>query len=176
MARELKARKIDHGPYFFADHPRLEERIQNFSEFARDAPAPADNGRERFLEATRQARLDALDMIWKRDDGVTLVFLLDTEQRLATLPPWCRFYLGEGYRLRNEDGDAERAIAELERTTREAPEFAASWNALGRLYLRQGAKDKALQAFQRYVAMDPQGREAGYARQYIAQLQQELAP
>jgi len=176
LSRELEVRKIKQGPYFFADHPRVKERVANFNEFARDAPTATDNGRERFLEATRQARLDALDLIWKRNDGVTLVFLLDAEQRLATLPPWCRFYLGDGYRLRNATGDPELAIAQLEQTTREAPEFSASWNALGRLYLRQGAKDKALQALQRYVDMDPQGRDAGYARQYIAQLQKEATP
>jgi len=176
LSRELEVRKIKQGPYFFADHPRVKERIVNFEEFARDAPAATDNGRERFLEATRQARLDALDMIWKRNDGVTLVFLLDTEHRLATLPAWCRFYLGEGYRLRNAAGDTELAIAQLEQTTREAPDFSASWNALGRLYLRQGAKDRALQVFQRYVDMDPQGRDAAYARQYIAQLQKEATP
>jgi len=176
LDRELTVRKIRQGPYFFADHPSVEERIRNFQEFARTAPPATEHDRERFLQATQQARLDAFDMIWRRDDGVTLVFLLDSEQRLATLPPWCRFYLGEGYRLRNADGDGARAIAELERTTREAPDFAPSWNALGRLYLRRGAKEQALQAFQRYVALDPAGPQAGYARQYIARLQQELAP
>ena len=126
LSRELEVPRSSRV-LLFADHPRVKERVASFNEFARAAPTATDNGRERFLEATRQARLDALELIWKRNDGVTLVFLLDTEQRLATLPPWCRFYLGDGYRLRNAAGDSELAIAQLEQATREAAEFSASW-------------------------------------------------
>ena len=176
MSRELTTRKIKQGPYFFADHPRIRERVEAFAELARNAPPATDNGRQRFLDATLKARLDALDLIWKRGDAATLIFLLDAEKRLETLPAWCRFYLAEGYRLRGSPGDPERAIAELEQTTRDAPDYSGSWNALGRLYLREGRKPEALQSFRHYLDMDPNGRDAGYARQYVAQLEKETPP
>jgi predicted Zn-dependent protease len=173
MERELTVRKIKEPAYFFADHPKVVERQRNLAEFALQAPPGGERDRERFLEATAHARLDALDAVWKRNDGKLLVLLLESENLLPTLPKHCRFYLGEGYRLRNDPGDLAKAVEQLQLTLTEAPEFAPTWNSLGRVYLHQGDKTHALQHFRKYLELEPSGSDAGYARLYVDQLQKE---
>jgi tetratricopeptide (TPR) repeat protein len=173
MERELAVRKIKEPAYFFADHPKVLERRRNMAQFALTAPQGGERGRGRFLEATTHVRLDALDAVWKRNDGKLLVLLLEGENLLPTLPKRCRFYLGEGYRLRNDPGDLAKAVEQFQLTLAEAPQFAQTWNALGRVYLRQGDKARALENFSKYLELEANGADAGYARQYVEQLQKE---
>ena len=73
VAKELEERKIKEPPYFFADHPKVLEREKNMAAFASQVPAGGERGREHYLEMTGHARLDALDAVWKRNDGKLLV-------------------------------------------------------------------------------------------------------
>ncbi len=104
MDRELSLRKLGRGMYFYTDHPRVQERVASLTELAAKLPAGGDRNRDRYLAITEPARLAALAAIHKRGDGKLLVFLLEDEKLLATLPPATRYYLGEGYRLRAGPG------------------------------------------------------------------------
>jgi len=176
MDRELAARKIRQGAYFYASHPRMKERVSSFASLAAELPAEGDRNNETFLAVTLKARLHAVAQIHKRGDGTTLVFLLESERLLDTLPATAGYYLGEGYRLRNQPGDAELALQWYLRTLEAAPGFAATYQALGMMHFRAGRKAEALPLLERFVELDPQALQAGYARQYIDQLRKELQP
>lgn len=194
LERELAARHITQGPYFFASHPRVQERVATQAGLAQGASAEGERDTERYREITLKARLDALMQLHQAGDGKALVFLLGDEDLLATLPANARFYLAEGYRLRGEaarrargdkrskaerqaqrDEDDERALEEYRRTIEEAPEFAPPYQALAVHCLHSGDKPQALALFTRFVELTPDPRQSGYARQYIDKLTKELA-
>jgi predicted Zn-dependent protease len=195
LERELKMRNVGEGPYFFASHPRVKERVESWTELAREAPSSGERNVERYRAVTLRARVNALEHIHRQGDGKLLVFLLEDEGLLESLPPEARFYLAEGFRLRSEKTrkaagdnrtdqeieaqratDAARAVEEYEKTLFEAPGFAPTWQALALHCYRAGDKPRALELFHRYVELEPDAKRNGYARQYIDSLSKELEP
>lgn len=195
LERELKMRNVGEGPYFFASHPRVKERVESWTELARDAPSSGERNVERYRAVTLRARINALEHIHRQGDGKLLVFLLEEEGLLESLPPEARFYLAEGFRLRSEKArkaagdkrtdqeieaqrttDAARAVEEYEKTLFEAPGFAPTWQALALHCYRTGDRPRALELFHRYVELEPDPKRNGYARQYIDSLSKELEP
>jgi predicted Zn-dependent protease len=170
LDRELVARKQPRGGYFYASHPRVAERVSSFQELAKGIPNGAERNAAAYLARTESARMAALLKIHQRRDGDLLIFLLENEGTLAQLPPSARYYLAEGYRMRNSAGDEARAQDEYQKTTVVAPGFAAAYQALGMLHYRAGRKTEALANFERYLALEPNGAQAAYTRGYIAQL------
>lgn len=195
LERELAARHIGQGPYFFASHPAVKDRVETLTEFGGESPPPGERHVERYREATLRARMNALEQIHRAGNGRVLVFLLEDEKLLGTLPPHARFYLADGLRLRAEKAkkdakddrvpaqieaqraaDAARALEEYERTIVESPEFGPTWQALAMHHYRAGDKARALELFRRYVERVPDPKQSGYARQYIEELSKELEP
>lgn len=171
--RELIMRKLPRGGYFWADHPAMKERIANLAEFGAGKSGGTERNRERYLAVTEHARMQALDVIHRRHDAELLVFLLDDEKMLDTLPPRARFYLAEGLRLRGKTGDSERAGTEYETTIKTAPDDPNAYQALGVRYMRDGHKSEALAMLRQYVKLEPDQTRSSYARQYITTLEQE---
>jgi beta-barrel assembly-enhancing protease len=195
LERELRVRNVNQGPYFFASHPRVKERVETLTELAGESPPPGERSIERYRAATLRARMNALEQIHRQGDGKVLVFLLEEEGLLESLPPEARFHLAEGFRLRSEKArrasgdkrtdqeieaqrasDAARAIEEYEKTLIEAPGFAPTWQALALHHFRAGDKPRALEYFRRYVELEPDPKRNGYARQYIDSLSREFQP
>jgi len=193
LERELRARHVTQGPYFFASHPRVMERVETLNEFAGESAPPGERNVERYRAVTLRARLDALEQIHRGGDGKVLVFLLEDEKLLQSLPPEARFYLAEGFRLRAEKArrdsndqrnkeqieaqrvaDQARSVEEYEKTLFEVPEFAPTWQAFALYHYRNGDKARALELFRRYVELVPDPKQSGYARQYIESLSKEL--
>ncbi len=175
MAREMEARKVKQGPYFFASHPRLQERAQNFRELAANAP-PGELRRDEYLAATQAARMAALETILARRNGRELAFVLAEGDLADEMPPLGHFALGEGFRLRSDPGDEELAAEQYRKSIESFPEFAPAWGALGRYYARTGDKALAIEYLERYLALDPDAREAPFARQALDRLKSEVAP
>ena len=178
-----------------ASHPNVMERVANLTEFGGPSPPEGEKDTDRYLAVTLGARLDALAQIHRGGDGKTLVFLLDDEKLLKSLPPQARYYLAEGFRLRAEKArkpgkdhrsvqeietqrvsDAARAVDEYRLTLEQAPEFAPTYEALAMQYYHAGDKARALELLQRYVELNPDPKQTGYARQYIESLSKELTP
>ncbi len=195
LERELLARHVVQGPYFFASHPNVRERVANLTEFGGESPPEGIRNVDRYRAVTLRARLDALQQIHRSGDGKVLVFLLEDEKLLQTLPPEGRYYLAEGFRLRSEKArragkdrrpekeietqrvaDAGRAIEEYRLTLEQAPEFAPAYEALAMHHYRSGDKARALELFRRFVELNPDPRQNGYARQYIELLSKESVP
>jgi len=173
MDRELTVRHLPRGGYFWADHPAVKERVANLTALEGGMPGGAERNPERYLAVTEHARMDALAAIHRRRDAELLVFLLDDEKLLNTLPPRARFYLAEGLRLRAKPGDSERAITEYETTIATAADDPNAYQALGVRYMRDGHKSEALAMLRQYVKLEPDETRNSYARQYITALEQE---
>jgi predicted Zn-dependent protease len=175
MAREMEARRIKQAPYFFASHPRLQERAQNFREFAADA-APGELRRDEYVAATQPARLAALETILARKNGRELAFVLAEGGLADEMAPVGHFALGEGYRLRGDPGDDLLALEQYRKSVELFPDFPPAWGALGRHYARAGEVALAIEYLERYLALAPDAREAPFARQALQRLKSEAAP
>ncbi|HEX7374241.1 MAG TPA: M48 family metalloprotease, partial [Steroidobacteraceae bacterium] len=173
MAREIQAREIKQGPYFFASHPRLQERVESYNELARNAPAGMTR-RDEYVAATQAARLAALDAIVAGKNGVELAFVLSQDDLASELAPAGLFALGEGYRLRNQPGDEQLAVTEYRSCIERFPSYAPAWGALGRYYARRGNKNAAIEHLQRFLALAPDAKEAPFARQTLQRLENEV--
>lgn len=193
LERELKARYISQGPYFFASHPNVQDRVTTLIEFGGENPPPGERYTDRYREKTQRARMNAVEQIHRGGNGRVLVFLLEDEKLIDTLPPEARYYLAEGFRLRAEKSrqpskdtrpakeveaqrvaDAARAVEEYEKTIAAVPEFAPTYEALAMHHYRNGSKVRSLELFRRFVELTPDPRKTGYARQYIDLLGKEL--
>lgn len=170
---ELELLKIKQ-PFMFASHPRVRERIANFESFAKNA-ASGEQNRDIFNERTLNARLEALKGIWKSGNGKLLVYLLDSEKRLDALPGHCRFYLAEGYRLRNAEGDADKAEAIYAEVLRDYPEFAPTYAAVGQRRMRSGNRAEALAMFRRFLDLDRDSPDRAFIEQYVTLLEKEMS-
>jgi tetratricopeptide (TPR) repeat protein len=173
LDRELSMRAMNHGGYFWADHPKVKERIANLSAMAAAHAEGTERNQQRYLAVTERARLQALAAIHRRLDGKLLVFLLADEKLADTLPPRAHFYLAEGYRLRAGPGDSERATAEYASAINLAPDDADAYQALGLRYMHDGNKGEALSMLRKYVELEHDPARTGYAQQYIQKLQGE---
>jgi predicted Zn-dependent protease len=174
LERELKIRKIPRAPYFFASHPAVHERLLTLAELSRARGLGGQRQVDQYRARTQKVRMDVLADIHREGDGKLLVFLLDTEKMLDGLPAEARFYLAEGLRFRNADGDAQRSVAEYELTLTQAPDFGPTYYALGMQCLRAGDKPRALSLFQAFLERDPQSQHVAYARSYVEQLKKDL--
>lgn len=168
LLAEIKAAEIKE-PFFFASHPRLEERIESHTELAQNEHG-GEIGRERFLDQTAGLRLAALetDLAAFRYRQIILV-LTQAEQR-ETYPPEAAFYLGEAYRLRNGTGDLDNAEREFRALMLKRPEYAPPYRALGLLRLSRGDKVEAGRLLQRYVELAPAAPDRGYVEYYLKEL------
>lgn len=175
LLRELDALKVKQ-PIFFASHPAVSERIANFKVLADRRGPGGETFADQYLVITSNARVAALDAILHEGNGKLLVHLLEKEQLLATLPPYCKFHLAEGYRLRNGKGDAEKALATYRETLAASPEYAPTYAALGKRLMNDGDKAGALPLLRKYLELEPESVEKGFIEMYVTTMEKEQAP
>jgi tetratricopeptide (TPR) repeat protein len=77
---------------------------------------------------------------------------------------------GEVHRLRDEGGDRERALADLQAASALSKPPAETFRSLGLLYKQGNNAPAAVQAFERYLAQAPQAPDAAMVRSYVAEL------
>ena len=175
LLRELEALNIKQ-PMFFASHPAVSDRIANYMAMAKQAPAGGAKFADEYLVQTASARVAALDSLLKDGNGKVLVHLLEKEDLLTTLPPFCRFHLAEGYRIRNAEGDRDKALTAYRETMAAAPDYPATYAALGKRLMHDGDKAGALPLLRKYLELEPDSVEKGFIELYITTLEKETAP
>jgi predicted Zn-dependent protease len=80
------------------------------------------------------------------------------------------FSRGEVYRLRDEAGDSDKALADLDTASRIAGAPAEAFRSLGLIYQQRRNPVAAAQSFQAYLAQAPQAADAGLVRSYLTDL------
>ena len=176
LADEVRVLDIKE-PFFFASHPRLKERIESFEELIAgyDGP-PGATGVERFAGVTRGLREEWLMAQIAEGKPKSVIHVLSNPALLARYPVHASFYLGEAYRLRGETGDAEKAAESWQRAVREVPGFAPSYRSLGIQAMKRGDYAAARTHLDRYLALAPDARDAGYVEAYLEDLRERLKP
>jgi predicted Zn-dependent protease len=152
----------------FATHPTSEERRRTLEREAADGSGLV--GTASWQERIAPLRPLLLDDELKRarlDESLVLLNRL-----VATDPanPELLYYRGEARRLRNGNGDAALALADLEAAARDPKAPAATWRSLGYAYRQQQQAEAARGAWQRYLELAPEAPDAALVRQSLEEL------
>lgn len=173
LIAERDAADLDDPPFLFATHPPSPERSRALRERARElGPGQGrDKGRDAFLAATLPHRSDWLDAELRRNRfarvQVVLDRLIEQGAGLGTL----HFHQGELYRLRANDGDAERAIAAYEEALRHPDAPVKTHRAMGYVHWAEGRDAAALRAFEEYLARATDAGDRAIIQSYVEELQ-----
>lgn len=162
---EIKAADIKE-PFFFASHPRLQERIDSFSELLKDDDN-GEVGRERFVETTAGLRLASLEADLAAYRYRQIILVLSSPEQRREYPPEAAFYLGEAYRLRGEKGDDNAAEREFNSVIGAAPQFPPAHRALGLLYYKHGDMTRAAPLLRHYLELAPGAVDRAYVEYYL---------
>jgi predicted Zn-dependent protease len=160
-------------PFFYADHPAMEERAAHYRELiARAERRGGDVGAEPYraaVEPLLAANVEA-DLALGRVRSAKLA--LDRMLAAPAAGGDAHFWLGEWHRLAApSDGasfaEAERAYA---RATELKPGSARAWRALGLVLRDLGRGAEAAAALERALALAPDAPDAPVLATYVEQL------
>lgn len=169
LANEMAFLGMDE-PTLFRSHPKLETRSASLSALSTDYSTGGRVGATRFLEATRAARVAALEAMVRRHHGGSLIFLLSDPKARAAYGASGEFYLGEGYRLRDQVGDVELAMAHYQAALALVPEFGDAHARLGVIYLHAGRFDLAQRHFERFLDGEGKVLSREHVLHYLEQM------
>jgi uncharacterized protein HemY len=153
-------------PFLFASHPKLQERIDNFTRLAAKHAGGGAAGAEPFDAATLALRNASLEMDLSMNRQAVVIQVLQNAERRSRFSREAEYFLGEAYRLRGKDGDEALAREAYARAVQSAPEFAPSYRALGVLAMKQNEFAAAAQHFEKYLALAPAAKDRAYVEQY----------
>lgn len=174
MAAETKNMGIEE-PYFFSTHPRMVERVASLNAMLEVMP-PADGevNSEAFLQNTAEVRIVSLEEDISMNRYKSVIMLLEkADMSSSGLPEYYKYYLGEAYRQRDDNGDKERALLAYREAINAAPEFAPTYRALGLYYLKKKDFENARQFLGVYLQLDPDAIDKEYILYYIETLEKE---
>jgi predicted Zn-dependent protease len=170
LLAEVEALDIDQ-PYFFSTHPALQERINNFNELVRQHPARNGyRGTEEYRSQVDRLQLELLADYLELSQHESVLLILEREDAFTRYPQSAWYYLGEAYRLRNEEGDTGNSVNAYQTAIRLAPEFAPSYRALGLYYMKNDQPLQADDYFSQYLELQPDATDRDYIEYYRASL------
>ena len=164
--RKRRERRIG----LFQTHPSPEARMADLKASAAEVTLPGrhyDSRRARYLQAIAPIRKMLLDDQVKLNDPGASQYLIETLARDG----WnglLRFYEAEVWRLRNRQGDDQRAAAgyAIAVAYPDAPPEAWRWHGLS--LIKAGRRAEARVALSRYLTMQPNAADAPFIRQMIS--------
>lgn len=155
---------------FFSTHPPTEERIKNLEQLARKAD-PGLVGDERYLatidpwleifldDELRQRRFKRTQMV--------LNHLLEAAYRPGKL----YYFQGELYRLRDKEGDEDKAEQAYSTALEHSESPAETYRELGLLLLKRDKNQQAKAHLQQYLKQKPEAEDREIIRAYLQKLE-----
>jgi beta-barrel assembly-enhancing protease len=156
-------------PFFFGTHPRLQERIDNYTRLIKTKypDATGMKNTKRFMNIISSLILDnaMMDLSMGRfssaEDGIGRFLQSDSQNSRA------HFYLGELYRQRNDEADREKAINEYNLSITYDPSNPEPHKGSGLIYYKLKRYQEAKAEFEKYLTLFPDADDAAYIEQYI---------
>ncbi len=173
LALEAKANKRQE-PFFFATHPKLQERIESFKELIEATNEYGDNtGSVEYQEHVGKLRMKVLAA--KIDVGKynSTIAVLTSPAQIQLYSHRNKFYLGEAYRLRNSEGDSKLAIESYEDLIKSYPNYAPVYKSLGIMCLKKKDLAKARGCFEKYIELSPNADDIDFIKQYLENIKQQ---
>jgi predicted Zn-dependent protease len=170
LLAEVEALDIDE-PYFFSTHPGLQERIDNFRALVkRHGTAGGYRGEEAYQSHIGALRERLLADYLELGQYQSVLLILTEKDAFTRYPPTAWYYLGEAYRLRDEEGDADLAVKAYQTAVDRVPAFAPPYRALGLHAMKTGQSAQAVSWFNRYLELAPEAPDRAYIEMYRSQM------
>src|SRR5688500_6626606 len=165
-----RRKRRDRGGGLFATHPSPGARMADLRASAAEVTVPGrvyNDHRGRYLQAIAPVRKTLLDDQVKLNDPGASQYLIETLARDG----WnglLRFYEAEVWRLRNRQGDDQRAAAgyAIAVAYPDAPPEAWRWHGLS--LMKAGRRAEGRMALSRYLSLQPNAADAPFIRQMIS--------
>jgi predicted Zn-dependent protease len=161
---------------FFSTHPTPKERVETLKKSADTVIAQGKTyqiRQQEYLAAIGPYRASWLrDELQKQDFKamqVVLDRLIETGYNLAEL----YFFQGEMFRLRGEEGDAEKAITSYQKALTQNNPPVEIYRSLGLVYWRLDQKQDARQYLEQYLKMNPGAFDAEMIKSYLNELEKK---
>lgn len=152
----------------FETHPTTAGRRDELLQLAGNAGGMT--GAESYRKAIAPLRFGWLQDEVKRGQYEESVLLLDRMLRKDDKDADVLYARGEVFRLRDDGGDAEKALADLDRASRLAKPPAETFRSLGLVHKQRRDRAAAAQAFETYLARAPEAADAEMVRSYLVEL------
>jgi predicted Zn-dependent protease len=176
LIRDIQAEGIE-APYFFSTHPKLQDRVDNLKRLSANAPRGGEGSSTvEYAAVVGAIRVENLEALLSMNRAKQALIMLDDPQRLAELPPFGYYYVGEACRRRGGPGDLAAAERAYLRAAETAPEFAPTYRALGVLYLNAKNWAQAQTYLARYLELLPDAKDRKYIEAYLKTAREKAAP
>jgi predicted Zn-dependent protease len=152
----------------FTTHPTTAGRRDDLLQLA--GGRGGEDGAERYRQAIAPLRFGWLQDEIKRGQYEESLVLFDRLLQRRADDTEVLYARGEVYRLRDEAGDTDKAIADLSLAARAKQPPALAFRSLGHVHRQRNEPAAAFQAFQQYVTLAPEAPDAGMVRSYLADL------
>lgn len=157
----------------FATHPPSEEREKTLAQLAEAGSADGSAGHlgeEAFAQQLEPFLVALLDDELKRGQYGETLALLDRRVQRTPQRPELYTFRAETRRLRDAEGDADAALADLDRAGALGNEPAQAHRTRGYILQRRPEQAEAARAaFARYVELVPQAPDAALIRSYLSE-------
>lgn len=169
LRKEVEGEKIKE-PFFFGTHPRLEERIENYETFLQTIKHTGGiKNTGLFLEKINKVILDNSYLDLKA--GRFKIAQRGVEKHLTIKPNDAEAYylLGEIFRQRGEEGDAEKAKEHYQKAIFINPDYPDPHKGIGLICYKQGDISQAKKFLELYMTLSPKAPDSAYIQEYIKQ-------
>jgi predicted Zn-dependent protease len=171
LKKEIEEEEISE-PFFFGTHPRLQERIDNYTA-ALETQYAGKTGHvyaDQFIEHAApvlivNAAMD-LDMGRFKSARACVERYLQYDPQSAE----AYFLLGEIHREDQQTDGAAAAEEAYRRSLHRDAAYAESYRGLGLIYYKNGRTSEALEQFEHYLELAPDASDRSYIEQYIQHL------
>lgn len=173
LKKEREDEKIEES-LFYSSHPRIQERIDTYEELVRTEyrdRTGVTNG-DLFLKKTYRLELHNTQLDLKA--GRFPQARRGAEKAVAVRPgdPRAHFLVGEVFRQKAADGDAEKAMAAYRKAISLDASYADPHKGLGLIHFKRGEKRLAKKSLEAYLALAPKAHDRPYVEEYIRQCKQ----
>lgn len=166
----------DNPPIFLSTHPASEERYEAIKRLGEKVVAKGGVyglGQERFNLTVLPHRVEYLrDELHLRDFSKSeklFDMLLEKSKQKGEL----FYYKGELFRIRGKEGDSARALAEYEHAMQSGAVIPEMFRAMGLIYQKQGERQNAVKALNRYLELSPDCTDAKMVKFMIEEMGHE---
>ncbi len=174
LVAEIKLLQRD-KPELVSLHPKLTERIASFKKLHAKFGSVKKIKRSRLYNLRmRKVKIADLETNLSASNYKSVILILNRPNMGKMYPGYFPYFLGEAYRLRGHSKDYEKAAESYRKSTRNAPQYAPAYNALGIFYLKQKKFKMARQYFKQYLKLRPRGKHAAYANHYIMRIDKKV--
>lgn len=171
---ELKREKEEEGiaeSFFYASHPRIQERIDTYETLVRTEFAGRGGVTNADVFRRKTHRLVVHNAQLDLKAGRFAQAQRAAAKAVAVRPADARghFLLGEVFRQKGSEGDAARAVEAYRKAISLDGSYADPQKGLGMVHYKRGEKPLCRKAFQSYLSLAPRAADRPYVEEFLKQ-------